>query len=188
MDGRGLGEAAEREAIMRQGVTLPETPRERSQLVGLAADLEGSPIAGRPLRVRLRNFRPSADSYLASLGGPLAYMVRLRRIARLTDEHASALASAWHELARGCAGDGAAFEVRWRETVAGWGFDEVNELIARHNKWFPAESRLPMDPATRDFALVDGRDYRRSPLDAAWALECWPPVLEHALAPVARPA
>jgi hypothetical protein len=179
---------AEREAIMRQGVTLPETPRERRQLVGLAADLEGSPVAGHALRVRLRNFRPSADSYLASLGGPLAYMVRLRRIARLTDEHASALAAAWHELALDCAGDGAAFERRWRETVAAWRFDEVNELIARHNTWFPAESRLPMDPATRDFALVDGRDYRRSPLDAEWALERWPGDLEHALAPMARPA
>ena len=61
---------AEREAIMRQGVTLPETPRERRELAGLAADLEGSPLAGRSLPLRLRNFRPSTERYLASLGGP----------------------------------------------------------------------------------------------------------------------
>jgi hypothetical protein len=26
----------------------------------------------------------------------------------------------------------------------------VNELIDRHNRFYPAESRLPMDPRTRD--------------------------------------
>ena len=43
----------------------------------------------------------------------------------------------------------------------------MNDLIARHNRWFPAESRLPMDPRRGDFALVNGRDYRLEPLDAA---------------------
>jgi hypothetical protein len=28
-----------------------------------------------------------------------------------------------------------------------------------------------MDPRRRDYALVNGRDYRLRPLDAAWALE-----------------
>ena len=36
---------------------------------------------------RLRNFRPDAGSYLASLGGPLPYMARLREIDALTTEH-----------------------------------------------------------------------------------------------------
>jgi hypothetical protein len=50
----------------------------------------------------------------------------------------------------------------------------VNDLIDRHNRFYPIESRLPMDPRTRDYALVGGEDYRRRPLDAAWALERFP--------------
>jgi len=166
---------AEREAIMRQGVTLPETPRERRQLAGLAADLEDSPVVGKPLPLRLRNFRPNADRYLASLAGPLAYMVRLRQIDALTDALETALAAAWHELARECEGEEKRFGRRWREIAARWDFGEVNDLIARHNRWYPVESRLPMDPATRDYVLVNGEDYRRPLLGARWALERFPP-------------
>lgn len=167
----------EREAILKQGVTRPELPLERRQRQALAEDLEGSPVVGRPLPLRLRNFRPSADRYLASLGGPLPYMVRLREIGRLTDALEHELERAWRALAEECARDPAGFGPRWRETVSRTSFDEINDLIARHNRWYPAESRLPMDPATRDFALVNGEDYRRAPLDLEWALERFPPQL-----------
>ena len=51
----------------------------------------------------------------------------------------------------------------------------MNDLIARHNRWYPVEARLPMDPRRGDFALVNGRDYRRRrTLDAEWVLERFP--------------
>ena len=50
----------------------------------------------------------------------------------------------------------------------------MNDLIERHNRWYPIESRLPMDPRRRDYVLVNGRDYRLRPLDAAWALALFP--------------
>ena len=58
--------------------------------------------------------------------------------------------------------------------AAAWRFDEVNDLIARHNLWYPVEARLPMDPRRGDFALVNGRDYRLRPLDAEWVFERFP--------------
>jgi hypothetical protein len=152
---------SERERIMRQGVVLPETPRERRDLAGLEEDVRESPLRGGELHLRLRNFRPDAGSYLASLGGPLPYMTRLREIDRLTAAHEEALDAA-HAEAR----DGA----EWAAVVAAWDFAEVNDLIERHNRWYPVEARLPMDPRTGDYALVNGRSYRRRPLDAAWAL------------------
>ena len=154
----------ERERIMRQGVVLPETPRDRRNLQGLEEDLRESPLRGRELGLRLRNFRPDVGSYLASLGGPRPYMARLREIDRLTALHEEALAAAYAEVR-----DAA----EWAATVAAWDFGEVNELIERHNRWYPVESRLPMDPRTGDYALVNGRSYRRRPLDARWALERW---------------
>lgn len=166
-------ERAERERILRQGVVKPQTPRERRQLEGLAEDLSSSPVSGKPLALRLRNFRPSADGYLASLGGPLPYMLRLREIDERLALHEEALRAAWAELAAACP-DAAAFARRWRETAERWSLDEVNDLIDRHNRWYPAESRLPMDPERGDYALVLGRDYRRRRLDAAWVLERFP--------------
>ena len=54
----------------------------------------------------------------------------------------------------------------------------MNELIERHNRFFPAEARLAMDPRTRDFVKIGGRPYQREPLDAAWILERLPPDLD----------
>src|SRR5688572_20422413 len=126
---------------MRQGVVRPETPQERRARELLQEDVGDSPLRGRRVEQRLRNFKPSADSYLAALGGPLPYMTRLRAIHIQTAEHEHQLEEAWRQLADDADGDEAAFEARWRETAERWSFYEVNELIARHNRWYPAESR-----------------------------------------------
>ena len=151
----------------------PETPRERRQRAELDEDLASSPLRGRPFELRLRNFRPTADVYLASLGGPLPYMLRLREIDERTAQHESALRDAWMLLAAECP-ERSEFARRWRGVAAEWSFHEVNDLIDRHNRWYPTESRLPMDPRRGDFALVLGRDYRRTALDSGWVLERFP--------------
>ena len=174
-------EKAEREAILRQGVVLPETPRQRRESRDLEEDLRSLPQRGQPLRLRRTNFRPSADAYLAAARGPLAYMLRLRTIEKQTATHEERLDEAWHGLALESEGDETKFERDVARTAAAWSFDEVNDLIDRHNRWYPVESRLPMDPRTGDYALVNGRDYRLAPLDADWMLERFPAALEAAL-------
>jgi hypothetical protein len=163
----------EREQILRQGVVAAETPRDRRDREALAEDVRSAGLKGRRLRLRLRNFRPAADGYLSALGGPLPYMVRLRTIAEQTAEHERRLGDAREELL-GMGLDDDAFAAAWTAVVQGWSFDEVNDLIDAHNRFYPAESRLRMDPRTRDYALVGGEDYRRRPLDAAWAFEQFP--------------
>jgi hypothetical protein len=138
----------------------PPSQRER-ELV--EADRDLNPLVGRRLRRRLRNFRAEPDSYIASLGGPLPYMQRMRQIEELTAAHLERLAEAYAENA----GD-------WRAIASRWDFEDVNDLIERHNRWYPIEARLPMDPRSRDFVKVGGRSYRREPLDAAWVLERFP--------------
>jgi hypothetical protein len=166
-------ERAERERILRQGVVKPETPRERRQREALAEDLASSPLTGKPLPLRLRNFRPSEGGYLAALGGPLPYMVRLREIDEQLAAHELALRREWGRLAAETP-DAAAFARRWAETAERWSFHEVNDLIDRHNRWYPAESRLPMDPRRGDYALVLGRDYRKERVGPSWVLERFP--------------
>jgi hypothetical protein len=173
-------ERRERERILGEWGVRDDTVGGRVQRETLARELTDSPLAGRPLRRRWRNFVPEADSYVASLGGPLPYMQRLRAIHDETEEHTARLERRWRELADECGGDDAAFSRRWRRIAERWNFAAVNELIDRHNRWFPIEARLPMDPRSGDYALVGGEDYRRTPLDADWILARFPAALARA--------
>ena len=138
------GDAAER----RERETLQRRTRRR--------------LAGRKVEQRLRNFRPDAASYFAALGGPLPYMTRLR-----ADRRADPGARTRSSRTRGAgsrrswATTRAASPRSWRTLVDRWSFDEVNDLISRHNRWYPVESRLPMDPRTGDYARINGEDFRR---------------------------
>jgi hypothetical protein len=141
----------------------PASQRERERV---EADRDVNPLHGTRLRRRYRNFTPQADNYLSALAGPPPYMQRLRQIEHATAEHLARLAEAYAEHRRDPGG--------WRALAEGWDFDDVNELIVRHNRWYPTESRLPMDPRTRDYIRVGGRRYEREPLDAAWILSRFP--------------
>jgi hypothetical protein len=162
---------AERDAILRQGVVLPETPRQRRELAALAEDLESIELTGKPLPVRARHFRPSAEAYLVATRGPLPYMLRLREIEQRTAAAEEALREAWERLAHECEGSPDQFHDVWTAAAEAWSFDELNDLVDRHNRWYPVESRLPMDPRRGDHALVNGRASRLEPFDADWVLE-----------------
>jgi hypothetical protein len=170
----------DRAPLARHGATQPETPRERHERETLEADLESSPVRGRPLRQRLRNFRPDSESGVRALGVPTAWMRRLRAIEDAVDQHERQLAEAWRTLAEERE-DPVEFAAAWRELAEGWSFAKVNGLIERHNRNFPAEARLPMDPRTRDFVRVNGRSYLREPFDARWILHRFPADREAAL-------
>ena len=173
----------ERESILREDAPRAQTARERRELDNLHEDLRSSPMRGTPLPLRLRNFRPEADGYLAALGGPRRYMVRLREIEVLTADHELALDAEWRRVSGLVAPE--QFPSAWQKVAERWSFDEVNDLIERHNRWYPVESRLPMDPRRGDFVLVNGRDYRLRPLDAESILTRYPLVLGDAAAAAA---
>jgi hypothetical protein len=160
--------------IMSEGATRPETPQERRERERLEADLESSPVRGKPLRQRLRNFRPDPDSGVRALGGPTAWMRRLRAIEDAVEQHQRRLEEARRTLAEDLE-DPAEFAASWRELAESWNFAAVNDLIERHNRNFPAEARLAMDPRTRDFVRINGRSYLREPFDARWILDRFPP-------------
>jgi hypothetical protein len=167
--------------LMSEGATRPETPRDRREREQLEADLQSSPVHGKPLRQSPRNFRPDPESGVRALGGPTAWMRRLRAIEDAVEQHERRLDEAWRTLAE-TVEDPAEFAAAWREVAATWSFAEVNDLIERHNRNFPVEARLAMDPRTRDFVRINGRSYLREPFDAQWILERFPPDRTAALA------
>jgi hypothetical protein len=177
-------ERRERERIMGQwgGRRADDDPRELQRARQLEEQLEGSPVLGQPIRSRLRNFRPGPDSYVVSVAGPPSFVRRLRQIEDETGEHLRRLERAWNELAEDCGHDEPLFAEHWRALAAGWTFYAVNALVEKHNRYYPAEARLPMDPRTGDFVLVNGRSYRLKPLDADWILTRFPAALDRDVA------
>ena len=100
--------------MLRQGVVSPETPRGRREREALAEDVRSGGLRGRPLHLRLRNFRQASDGYLTALGGPLPFMVRLREITEMSAEHERRLGEAWRELAASSGGQ-ATFAAAWND-------------------------------------------------------------------------
>lgn len=134
----------------------------------------------------LERFVPSAlistEQRAAALiaGGAPAWSRRLRRIDEWSDQALVELEAAWRALAGAGHASPADFAADWSEYARAYDFSVVNDLIARHNLYFPIERRLPMDVHTGDFVGPGGREFRRKPLDAEWILERFPADLERA--------
>ena len=155
-------------------MTEPESPRQRTEREALARAVEDSPLKGKPLPARFRLNRETVERYLSAAGGPFAHMRRLRAIEDELARHSLELETAWSTLAADAPDD---FGDRWREAAAGWDFTHVNTLIEKHNRYYPIEARLPMDPRTGDYARPKLHRYPLDPLDADWILERFPPDL-----------
>ena len=117
-----------------------------------------------------------------AVGGAPAWSRRLKKIHDLTLASTAGLHADWYALATKARGDRARFAAGWRQHAEAFNFQQINELVERHNRYFPAEANLPMDVKTLDYVAFAGADYRRQRLDAAWILGQFPADLDAALA------
>jgi hypothetical protein len=156
----------------------PRTPVERTVERSFVVP---ESVTGQPLSRRARQTRRTVEAYLKA-GVIPRYMQRLKEIEREKRDHRARLERAYRVLREACGDDAAEFARRWVDRAAAWDFWWVNRLIDRHNRNYPIEANLPMDPRTGDFVLVGGEPYRKEPLDGNWILERWPPELAVAAA------
>jgi hypothetical protein len=126
-------------------------------------------------RIARRSLRStsSVEQYLQA-GVVPRFIERARQIEDATRRHRQRLERAYDWTRERHGEDPQAFAARWREIAENWRFDDVNELIDEHNRWYPAERRLPMNPRTGDYLTIGNRDWRRVPLDATWIFRQFP--------------
>ena len=147
------------------------TPVERI----LFRDLDEYDGLGTPLSRRARHAQRSVEAYLKGGGRP-QWMERVMEIDRRTSQERLRFEAAYHELRDACREEAHLVAERWRTHAREARYDDgLNELIDKHNQWYPIERDLPMDLRTRDYVLVNGRSYRRPRIDPEWVLEQFPP-------------
>ena len=103
----------------------------------------------------IRNFTLTVDERIRALtiGAP-AYAIRKRKIEDTEEQWVATLIELREKLA--AKGTAAADIARaLREKAATFDYKKQNDLVARHNRWYPIEANLPMD--TRGRYLVYGR-------------------------------
>lgn len=147
--------------------TVNTTPVER--LVNRAREQDDT----HKLSDRARQSQRSLEGYLQAGNRP-RWMERLGEIQQGTIAAKRRLEREHRRLREEHAGDPDGFARAWTAYAEAYDFGEVNERIHQHNEWFPIERQLAIDPRTRDYVKVAGRDYRRRPLTAAWILEQFP--------------
>ncbi len=109
-----------------------------------------------------RNFSlPTEERIRALTIGVPAWSARKKRIEDMEEELVGKLVALYDAtLAKGETAEAARALVKAR-TVA---FDlrKLRSLVADHNRWYPIEANLPMDPATGDY-VVRGRKWSPAP-------------------------
>jgi hypothetical protein len=132
---------------------------------------------GRPLSRRAEQSQRSLEAYLKAGNRP-RWMARLAEIERVLGRQERRLGEAYRKLQAQHGADPDTFARRWLERARAEAetedLQELNELIAQHNEWYPIERQLPMNPRTGEYVPVGGRPYRRRPLDADGILERFP--------------
>jgi hypothetical protein len=150
--------------------SLATTPPDSESHTGLSGTI--------PLRLI-----PDEKRFAAmAMGGAPAWAVRLKKIETLTDALIADLAERWTSIAWQHRAQPGSFTSAWREALGRLDFSMVNELIRRHNRYFPAEANLPMSPRTGDYIGWGGHDWRRPTLTIEWAERQFPADFNRAIA------
>ena len=115
----------------------------------------------------------SVEQYLQA-GVVPRFIERANQIEEQTRRHRQRLERAYEWAQEEHPDDHEGFAEHWTRIAENWRFDDVNDLIDEHNRWYPAERRLPMNPRTADYMTIGNRDWRRRHLDSAWIFAQFP--------------
>jgi hypothetical protein len=106
----------------------------------------------------IRNFTLSVDERIRALtiGAPV-YAIRKRKIEDTEEQWIATLVALGEKLeAKGT--PQAEIEDALRAKADTFDYRKVNELVAKHNRWYPVEANLRIDPKTGGY-LVYGRPW-----------------------------
>jgi hypothetical protein len=107
------------------------------------------------------NFTLTAEDRVRALAsGPPAWMRRLRAIEDLEEGIVRVLVEACEQAAA----QGAEPAAHARANAPLRALERLNDLVARHNRWYPIEANLPIQPRTGELLDRTGQLWRPMPV------------------------
>ncbi len=94
------------------------------------------------------NFKISLDARVRAAAGVPAYMRRKRRIEDLEEAMRQALVEVYQQALEDNGGDEAAAKSTMQQRARDMDLGLLNDLIDRHNRYYPIEANLPTDVRT----------------------------------------
>lgn len=151
------------------------TYRERILARQLASHKFDEEVIGKPLEIPQVNFTISLEKKIQALSGPPYYIVRARRIEIMTDQLMEDLAAEYGKMINKLGGRPAVFARKWKKLVESWPLDRINDLIEKHNMYYPVEADLRMDPKSGAPMMGSGPWKPREKITAESLLDRFPP-------------
>ena len=123
----------------------------------IAKKLESSDIPkemkGRPLRLPQMNFPVPLEKLIQAMYGPPRYALRARQIEDKTDRLMEAVATEYTNMVNTVGKHPKRFAQKWKEFICSLQLYELNDLIERHNMYYPIEANLAIDPKSEGFLI-----------------------------------
>ncbi len=104
------------------------------------------------------NFKISLDARVRAAAGVPAYMRRKRRIEDLEEAMRQALVEVYQQALEDNGGDEAAAKNTMQQRAREMDLGLLNDLIDRHNRYYPIEANLPSDVKTGKL-MVSGKPW-----------------------------
>ncbi len=124
--------------------------RAKDRMIGEKLASQGIPenLKGKPLKIPQANFTISLENKVKSMFGPPHYATRARRIENITQKLIEDLAVEHENMKQEYDDRPEVFARKWQELIASLELDDLNELIEKHNQYYPMEANLQIDPET----------------------------------------
>ena len=134
-------------------------------------------LSGKPLKIPNRNFKIPLEERIQSRFGPPGFAVRARRIESAVQKLMRDLEEEYAELSNRLQKKPVEFSTRWTESVKSVDLDEINDLIEKHNKYYPLEAGLRQDPETGVYYMGSSPWKPQERLTPEKILKMFPPCL-----------
>ena len=110
-------------------------------------------IKGRPLRIPQMVMKIPMEKLVQSMFGPPKYALRARRIEDKTDKLMKEITTEYINMVDRFGKDPEIFAQQWKEYIGSLELKELNDLIERHNMYYPVEANLNIDLKTEGFLI-----------------------------------
>jgi hypothetical protein len=160
--------------IAGRGGRRIDSPRERELAARIDRAIDHIATAGKSLTISASPYPVEVAGYLRAAAGPPAWSRRLARIQQLISELRESLAIALAEHRIRFSGRSQQLQQSWQRHVAAIDLASINELIDKHNLYYPTEAQLRMQWPNGRYILPQGMQFPMPRLTSAALLQEFP--------------